>query len=148
MSGLTARRDRGQALVEVALIVPVFLLLLMALFDFGRAVYAYNTVSEAARNGARVAIVNQTSSDICGTAAGRAVALGLPTACVAGGSPTVGVRVTASTGGSTCTKINCVQSVTVTYRFIAITPIVSTIIGPITVSSTSRSRWSASARRS
>ena len=52
-------RGRGQALVEFALVIPLFLLLLVAIFDLGRAVFAYNTLSNAAREGARIAIVNQ-----------------------------------------------------------------------------------------
>ncbi len=50
---------RGQALVEFALVIPIFLLLLISLFDLGRAVFAYNTLTNAAREGARTAIVNQ-----------------------------------------------------------------------------------------
>ena len=53
------RRGRGQALVEFALVIPLFLLLLVGLFDLGRAVFAYNTLTNAAREGARMAIVNQ-----------------------------------------------------------------------------------------
>src|SRR6185503_7377339 len=53
-------RSRGQALVELALALPVLLLIFMGLFDFGRAVFAYNSLSNAAREGARVAIVDQT----------------------------------------------------------------------------------------
>ena len=53
------RRGRGQALVEFALVIPIFLLLLVAIFDLGRAVFAYNTLTNAAREGARMAIVNQ-----------------------------------------------------------------------------------------
>jgi Flp pilus assembly protein TadG len=52
-------RSRGQALVEFSLVIPIFLLLLISLFDLGRAVFAYNTLTNAAREGARVAIVNQ-----------------------------------------------------------------------------------------
>ena len=52
-------RRRGQALVEFALVIPLFLLLLVAIFDLGRAVFAFNTLSNAAREGARIAIVNQ-----------------------------------------------------------------------------------------
>jgi Flp pilus assembly protein TadG len=50
---------RGQALVEFALVIPLFLLMLVAIFDLGRAVFAYNTLTNAAREGARLAIVNQ-----------------------------------------------------------------------------------------
>ena len=47
----------GQALVEFALALIPFLLLLMAIFDFGRAIYIYNGVSQAAREVARTASV-------------------------------------------------------------------------------------------
>ena len=135
-----SRRHRpasGQALVEFALILPVLVLLLMGLFDFGRLIVAYNTVSEAARIGARVAIVNQTPADICQVAAQRAVALALPTAC-AGSATADGVYVTTTSGGASCTTIlTCSEIVKVTYQFSAITPIIGSFIGPIRVSSTS-----------
>jgi Flp pilus assembly protein TadG len=54
-----AGRSRGQALMEFALVIPIFLLVVVALFDMGRAVFAYNTLTNAAREGARMAIVNQ-----------------------------------------------------------------------------------------
>jgi Flp pilus assembly protein TadG len=57
-------RGRGQALVEFALVIPLFLLLLVAIFDLGRAVFAWNTLSNAAREGARIAIVNQYKPSI------------------------------------------------------------------------------------
>lgn len=56
--------SRGQALVEFALVIPIFLLLLVSLFDLGRAVFAYNTLTNAAREGARIAIVNQDKPTI------------------------------------------------------------------------------------
>ena len=57
-------RRRGQALVEFALVIPLFLLLLVSIFDLGRAVFAWNTLSNAAREGARIAIVNQYKPSI------------------------------------------------------------------------------------
>jgi len=59
-----ATRSRGQALVEFALVIPIFLLVLVALFDVGRAVFAWNTLTNAAREGARMAIVNQDVASI------------------------------------------------------------------------------------
>lgn len=60
-----ARRRRaqgavGQGLVEFALVLPVFLLIVLAVFDSGKGVYSYNTVSQAAREGARLASVEVT----------------------------------------------------------------------------------------
>ena len=54
-----ARGSRGQSLVEFSLVIPLFMLLLIAVFDLGRGVFAYNTLTNAAREGARMAIVNQ-----------------------------------------------------------------------------------------
>ena len=43
----------GQALVEFALVLPIFLLLLFGLIDVGRLVYTWNALNQAAREGAR-----------------------------------------------------------------------------------------------
>jgi Flp pilus assembly protein TadG len=50
------RGQRSQALIEFALVSPVLLLLLFGIIDIGRAVFYYDTVSHAAREGARVAV--------------------------------------------------------------------------------------------
>jgi hypothetical protein len=57
------KRQRGQALVEFALSITVFLMLLMAIFDFGRAIYTNNGLAQAAREVARTASVHQGISD-------------------------------------------------------------------------------------
>lgn len=49
--------ERGQGLVEFALTLPIFLLLMLGLFELGRAVWLYNTMSGMAREGARWGIV-------------------------------------------------------------------------------------------
>ena len=50
--------DRGQALVEFAIALPVFLMLLLGVFDLGRGVYMWNGVSQAAREIARTTSVH------------------------------------------------------------------------------------------
>ena len=47
--------QEGQGLVEIALVLPIFLLLMFGLFDVGMLVYTNSTLSQAAREGARVA---------------------------------------------------------------------------------------------
>lgn len=49
-------RQRSQALIEFALVSPVLLLLLFGVIDLGRAIFYYDTLNHAAREGARVAI--------------------------------------------------------------------------------------------
>lgn len=54
-----ARRHEGQrsqALIEFALISPVLLLLTFGIIDIGRAVFYYDTLTHAAREGARAAV--------------------------------------------------------------------------------------------
>jgi Flp pilus assembly protein TadG len=49
------RGQRSQALIEFALVSPVLLLLLFGIVDIGRAIFYYDTLSHAAREGARTA---------------------------------------------------------------------------------------------
>jgi hypothetical protein len=48
----------GQALVETALVIPIFLMLLMGIVDLGRAVWATTSLASAAREATRFAIVH------------------------------------------------------------------------------------------
>ena len=52
------RRGRGQALVEFALVAPIFFLILFSIIEFGRYVFTVQILNEAAREGARYAIVH------------------------------------------------------------------------------------------
>jgi Flp pilus assembly protein TadG len=69
--------DSGQDLVEYAIVFPVLMLMLLGIFEFGRIIYSYNAISNAAREGARLAILpapeNRANLD-------EAVSLG-PTPC-------------------------------------------------------------------
>jgi hypothetical protein len=47
------RKEHGQGLVEFALILPVFLMLIMGIVEFGRLMFIYNSVSTASREAAR-----------------------------------------------------------------------------------------------
>jgi len=127
-------RSRGQGLVEFALVLPVMLFLFMILFDFGRAIYAYSTVSDAARQGVRLAIVNQTTPTIQSTAAGAATGLGIATIDVAVAFHPAGQ----TTGVCSPIDLGCVAEVRVPYRWTAITPIIADVIGQVDMSSTAR----------
>src|SRR6266702_2934422 len=52
--------ERGQALVEFALILPFLLLLLFGITEFGRALYQKNMTINAAREGTRFAAVQSS----------------------------------------------------------------------------------------
>lgn len=75
-------RDRGQTLVEFAMVFPIIFVVLIATLDLGRAVFVYNTLAQSARQAARLAIVNQTVSDVQDAAINFAPTLGLTAANV------------------------------------------------------------------
>jgi Flp pilus assembly protein TadG len=111
-------RTRGQSLVEFALVLPVLLIVLLGIFAFGRAIFAYNAVSNAAREGMRVAIVNQNAAAI------EAEAL----AATTGMDPNeITVTFTPCTGP---TVLGCMVKVKVAYNWSAITPIIGSVVGP------------------
>lgn len=170
---MTAHRHlarSGQSLVEFALVVPIVVLLLVAVVDVGRGVYAYTSLANAARTGARVAAVNQLYPDATVTQCAEDMPVedltpgSTPTwsarACTAAAATSLGVRpadVTVSYGapsGSTLTcpagpapaapsantpfHVGCIASVTVTYAWAPITPLIGSLVGAVRMSSTSQ----------
>lgn len=96
---------KGQAIVEFALTLLIVTVILMGIFDLGRAIYAYNAVASAAREGARAGIVaDTTDAEIKAAALNAAPGLGLSEADVTIEPP--GSRVSGGT-----------IRVTVTYTF-------------------------------
>lgn len=51
------KKDTGQGLVEFALILPIFLLLIMGMFDYGWLLYGEISVNAAAKEAARIIVV-------------------------------------------------------------------------------------------
>ena len=52
------KRESGQALIEFAFVLPIFLLLVMGILDFGYLFYNYISLENTARNVARIACVS------------------------------------------------------------------------------------------
>jgi Flp pilus assembly protein TadG len=130
-SNPTSERQRGQAFTDFALAVPLILLLALGLFDAGRAVLGYTTLANAARAGARVAIVDQSDSTVCTTiqrfkcvAAAQAVAIGLSADSI----PDVIV-----TGSDCALTGTCTVTVSLSYDIQMITPIINDLLGPFTI---------------
>jgi Flp pilus assembly protein TadG len=139
-------RSRGQALVEFGLILPIFVLVLVGLFDLGRAVYVYNTINNAAREAVRVAIVNQNCTAIGNEAAQSAVSVGVDWDSALGcnaGANDIKIRFlqpdfTATEPCVSTPRLGCIAEVTVQYEFNAATPIVGNIIGTLNLEGTTR----------
>ena len=58
------RGERGQSLVEFALLLPIFLILLFAIVDFGLGLNAWITITNSAREGARAGAVGADAATI------------------------------------------------------------------------------------
>jgi Flp pilus assembly protein TadG len=62
------RNERGAALLETAITLPIILLISVGIFEFGRAYQTWQVLTNAAREGARVAVISGTSDDQVRTA--------------------------------------------------------------------------------
>ena len=150
------RRSRGQAMVEFALLAGLMMLLLMGIFDFGRAIAVYINIAEAAHEGARqlvlrsnyastypdTVVINATLAKIGG---GGMVLTEDP--CLSNATPcaTPSIPTTPNTGyiwmtpppvapGTTCTNGcrrtgNYQVTVRVTYLYAPMTGIIGNITG-------------------
>ena len=65
MSGRRRHGRRGQALVEFALVAPLFFIVLFGIVEAGRFIFYYETLNNATREGARFAIVNGANTLGC-----------------------------------------------------------------------------------
>ena len=135
------RHVRGQSLVEFGLILPVFLLIVFGIIDFGRAVFAYSTLNSAAREAARVAVVDQVSAHITDEAIKQAYALNVDVGDVTldwrtAFSPDTPNSCAGFVGSSNV--VTCTLIVTVNYEWTAATPIIGNIIGPLDLAGESK----------
>lgn len=125
---------RGQALVEFAVAIPVLILVAFALFDVGRIVIDYTTLTNASRVGARVAMVNQSNDASCGgvrtfkcATADHSGAMGI----APGDIQNVDID---NSADPACTEGGCMVTVTVSHSYQPVTPIIGSIVGPVSLS--------------
>lgn len=102
-----ARRERGQSLVELGVLMPILLVIVLGAVDFGRAYHSSQSVANAARTGAQYAAVSTANA---GNLSGITTAALQETGTLAH-TPTV----TASTG--TDSRGESYARVTVSYAF-------------------------------
>jgi Flp pilus assembly protein TadG len=127
--------ERGQSLVELAISLPVILLLMIGTLDFGMATYSYLVIRDAAQEGAlygsinpndhteienRTRYISPTSSDALTFSPVKLTDKDL-------------VKVNIKTSGANCQgttngKVNSI-SVNVTYNYTLIVPLAETIVG-------------------
>jgi Flp pilus assembly protein TadG len=134
------RRQRGQSLVEFALVLPLIVLLIFGVLDAGRAIFVYNSLSQAARQANRTAIVDQDADRVRARAIYHAQAVGLTASDVdvCFKQPLTDQR-DCSSAVDVCSPMRpgCLAIVTTNYTFQAVTPLIGSIVGDIRLSSTS-----------
>ncbi len=108
--------ERGTAVLELALVLPLLVLLVFGTLDVGRAIYIKNALANAARDGARFASVDPTNSACIQTVAAQRSSLanlGAADVTITRGSVDLGQPITVA-----------VQS-----TYTPITPLVGSLIG-------------------
>lgn len=136
------RGQRGQTLVEFAMVLPIAVMVILGLFDLGRAVYTYNALAQSARQGTRVAIVNQVVADVRTRAIESAPTLGLTSSNVdVCFKLTTSSQTNCASSTDNCPQadrtIGCLAFVRTHVDYTPMTPVISLIWSSIPISSTS-----------
>lgn len=100
--------DRGTTAIEVALVFPVFLLMLLGVFEFGRAMWTQSALQYAVQVAARCGAVDITTCASPSEVIAFAVAQTQP--------------LTVPSSAFTATTLACGSSVAVTYPFTFVVP--------------------------
>ena len=141
MSDATScQRVRGQALVEFALVLPIIVLLIFGLVDVGRAVFTYNTLSQSARQAARIAIVNQDTTSVKDQAIASGATLGLTDSNIDvcfKANQSAERDCGSATDDCTTILVGCLAIVQTHVDYTPLTPVIGNLLGTLAMSSTS-----------
>jgi Flp pilus assembly protein TadG len=126
---------KGQALVELALVLPLFFIVVFGIIDGGRMVYSRNALSQAAREGARWGSVQGRAVD----AAGRA---GIETETISRiiAVPDAQATVTCERSGATVSSCRSGDILVVRVEAVVspVTPVLGALMGNPTLTAESR----------
>ena len=116
------RNQRGAALIEAAITIPMMLLISVGIFEFGRAYQTWQVLTNAAREGARMAVIQgSTDADVTARVRSYMQAGSLPNY----GSATVSVqRSVALTGADTASQIQ----IDYPFQFMVLSPVVQLVV--------------------
>jgi Flp pilus assembly protein TadG len=116
------RNERGAALLETAITVPIILLISVGIFEFGRAYQVQQVLTNAVREGARAAVIEGTSDTQVSKIVTDYMASGnLP--IDSENPPTVTVLRAEPFGGTTASKV----TVTFPFKFMVIGGVVKLV---------------------
>jgi Flp pilus assembly protein TadG len=115
------RNQRGAALIETAITIPIVLLVCVAIFEFGRAYQTWQVLTNAAREGARVAvIVGNTDQQVTDTVRNYLTKGAISNPASAG----VAINRNEPMGASTASRV----TVTYPFNFIVLNPVAKLVV--------------------
>jgi Flp pilus assembly protein TadG len=124
------KNERGQALLETALTLPLLLLVSVSIFEFGRAYQTWQVLTNAAREGARIAVLpNALAAD----ARARAVAYLTSGQLANAGSATVAVNQNATISIGATTATASLVTVSYPFQFIVLQPVARLVVSGSTL---------------
>lgn len=123
-SGLA--NERGQALLETAMTLPLVLLVAVGIFEFGRAYQTYQVLTNAAREGARVAVLPSGSTEtVQSRVIGYLQSGQLPNAS----STTVNLNRNSTVAIGTGTASASIVTVSYPFSFMVLNPVANLVTG-------------------
>ena len=124
------RRDDGAALIEAAFVLPMLLFVSIGIIEFGRAFQTWQIVTNAAREGARVAVLGGMSDDAVKTRVKDYLKMGIDSPSSA--EITINRTTTVSLGGAATASASRVQ-VDYPFTFIVLQPLAQMLVKDSTV---------------
>jgi Flp pilus assembly protein TadG len=121
-------RERGQATVELALVTMILMIIVVGIFEFGRAWNQKQVITNAVRDGTRIAALTRNNPNIADDSATKVITKALNTAGMAlpNGQPTY-------TGFKDNTGTPVTVSLTVPYTFTFLGPLLKWTSGQSTI---------------
>jgi Flp pilus assembly protein TadG len=124
------RGDDGAALIEAAFVLPLLLFVSIGIIEFGRAFQTWQIVTNAAREGARVAVLSGMTDDAVKTRVKDYLNMGI--SAPASAAITIDRATTVSIGGAATAPASRVQ-VDYPFTFIVMQPIAQLLVKGSTV---------------
>ena len=148
MNRVARERERGSAMVEAAICIPLLLVLMVGIFEVGRAYETWQVLTNAAREGARMAVMPSSDNTTTTALIREYMTNGQLTGAAAA---TVNINEAASINVNGTAVSASLVTVDYPFQFIMLQPIVrlvspgATVGGPITMRATAVMRNEAAA---
>jgi Flp pilus assembly protein TadG len=126
------RRDqRGTALIEMAFTLPLLMLISVGIIEFGRAFQTWQIVTNAAREGARVAVLPGYSDSMVTSRVQQYIQVGV----LGPATPTIAIQRNVSVSYGTGTATGSKVTVSYPYKFMVLNGVAKLVVSGTTLGS-------------